>query len=140
MKIDELLEKYFAGETTCKEEEKIRTFFRQADIPKDLEVYRPMFAYFDEEVQQERPITQSPSRFTFFRTWGYRAANFAAVFFTCWALYEFMNSPQAEVENYVVVNGCYSTDQQLIEQKTLEALDNIGFCEDELKDLIVLDI
>ena len=140
MKIDELLEKYFAGATTCKEEEEIRKFFRQDQIPKDLEVYRPMFAYFDEEAQLEHPRKQPPSRFSFIRTWGYRAANFAAVFFTIWALYEIMSSPRAEVENYVVVNGHYSSDVALIEQKTQEALDNIGFDDDELQDLIVLDL
>ena len=140
MKIDELLEKYFAGATSCKEEEDIRKFFHQPHIPKDLEVYRPMFAYFDGEVHQEHPKAQPPSRFAFIRTWGYRAANFAAVFFICWALYETMNTSQAETENYVVVNGHYSTDTELIKQKTREALDNIGFNDDELQDLIVLDI
>lgn len=140
MKIDALLEKYFAGETTCKEEEEIRKFFRQTHISKDLEIYRQMFVYFDEEVHQEHPRMQPPSRFTFLRTWGYRAASFAAVCFASWTLYEFMNSPQAEAENYVVVNGHYSSDAEFVEQKAREALDNIGFNDDELQDLIVLDL
>ena len=43
--INQLLERYWAAETTLEEEEILRTFFSQADIPAELETYRPLFVY-----------------------------------------------------------------------------------------------
>ena len=46
--IRQLLERYWKGETTLEEEQILRTFFIQKDIPEDMEVYRPLFAYESE--------------------------------------------------------------------------------------------
>lgn len=43
--INQLLERYWAAETTLEEEEILRTFFSQVDIPAELETYRPLFVY-----------------------------------------------------------------------------------------------
>jgi len=52
--IETLLNKYFEGETTCEEERRLRRFFAEGLVPKHLEVYRPMFAFFEAE-QKELP-------------------------------------------------------------------------------------
>lgn len=44
MKTEELLEKYFDGQTTCEEERALRRFFASDQVPEHLEVYRPLFA------------------------------------------------------------------------------------------------
>ena len=49
MKIDELLDKYFEGGTSCEEEREIRRFFAQEEIPGHLEMYRPLFTYLAQE-------------------------------------------------------------------------------------------
>lgn len=42
MKIDELLDKYFEGETSCEEERRLRRFFTEEEkVPEHLLVYRP---------------------------------------------------------------------------------------------------
>ena len=51
--IRQLLERYWKGETTLEEEQILRTFFIQKDIPEDMEVYRPLFAYESEEVKTD---------------------------------------------------------------------------------------
>lgn len=34
MKIDELLDKYFEGETSCEEERELRRFFTEEEVPE----------------------------------------------------------------------------------------------------------
>ena len=40
MNIEELLNKYFEGETTCEEERELRRFFTRGIIPEHLQMYR----------------------------------------------------------------------------------------------------
>ena len=76
--IDQLLERYWAAETTLEEEKILRTFFSQADIPAELEKYQSLFAYesmaaeekleagFDEKIlsQTESPASVKARRIT----------------------------------------------------------------------------
>lgn len=50
--INQLLERYWNAETTLEEEEILRAFFSQVDIPAELERYRPLFVY-----EQTQPKT-----------------------------------------------------------------------------------
>ncbi|MBQ9651972.1 MAG: pyruvate ferredoxin oxidoreductase [Prevotella sp.] len=43
--IEQLVERYFAAETSLEEEEILRAFFAQEDIPAELRGYAPLFAY-----------------------------------------------------------------------------------------------
>ena len=45
MKIEELIDRYFEGQTSCDEERELRRFFTQENIPESLQVYRPLFAW-----------------------------------------------------------------------------------------------
>lgn len=47
--IDQLLERYWNAETSLEEEEILRAFFSQAEIPAELEQYRQLFAYMQTE-------------------------------------------------------------------------------------------
>jgi hypothetical protein len=48
--IEQLLEKYFEGNTTLKEEASLREYFRRGEyIPPDLRPYQPLFQYFEDE-------------------------------------------------------------------------------------------
>ena len=50
MNIEEVLNRYFEGETSVAEERELRRFFAGANVPDHLSAYRPLFAYFDEEI------------------------------------------------------------------------------------------
>lgn len=54
MDIDELLNRYFEGETSSEEERVLRAFFTSGNVPDRLAVYTPMFAYLEEESRKER--------------------------------------------------------------------------------------
>lgn len=47
--IEQLLERYWAAETSLKEERILRTFFCQPELPAQLEQYRPLFACLQQE-------------------------------------------------------------------------------------------
>lgn len=51
--IEQLLERYFQCETTLKEEDILRSFFSQEDVPVWLMKYRALFCY---EAQREQPL------------------------------------------------------------------------------------
>lgn len=46
--MEELLERYFEGETSAAEEKLIRAFFASGEVPEHLAAYIPLFAYFEE--------------------------------------------------------------------------------------------
>ena len=50
--IDELLENYFEGQTSMDEEALMRRFFTSGDVPENLAMYKPLFAYFDSEIKK----------------------------------------------------------------------------------------
>ncbi len=47
--IENLLDKYFEGETTLREEARLREFFLREDVPSALQPYQPLFRHFSEE-------------------------------------------------------------------------------------------
>lgn len=51
--INQLLDSYWNCETSLEEEQILRTFFSQKDIPAELERYRSLFVYQAEEVKTD---------------------------------------------------------------------------------------
>jgi len=52
-KVEELLEKYYEGETTLEEEKVLKTFFTSGDVPLELSVHKSQFLYFAEASANE---------------------------------------------------------------------------------------
>ncbi|NHM07251.1 hypothetical protein G4D82_08470 [Flavobacterium sp. CYK-4] len=56
-KIEQLLEKYFEGETTLAEEQQLKNYFSSAVVASHLQQYQPLFGYYavaaQEKPQQE---------------------------------------------------------------------------------------
>jgi hypothetical protein len=51
--IQQLLERYWEGETSLQEEEILRSFFSQKDIPADLIRYKALFVYEQQEKNED---------------------------------------------------------------------------------------
>lgn len=79
MKIEELIDRYFEGQTSCEEERELRSFFTQENVPESLQVYRPLFVCLDQEAkafrQESAPVKMPfPSAVAFIYTTGGIAA------------------------------------------------------------------
>lgn len=51
--IEKLLEKYDNGETSLKEEQQLKAYFAQENVPPHLESYKTMFQYFNNTQQEQ---------------------------------------------------------------------------------------
>lgn len=74
--IDKLIEKYENGETSLKEEQVLKNYFSQDNVAPHLEHYKPMFAYFLGN-QQEQYTKALPLKTK--RTFNYKWLSVAAV-------------------------------------------------------------
>ena len=125
MDIDELLNRYFEGETSSEEERELRAFFTSGNVPDRLAVYTPMFTYLEEESRKERqpdealiPIdedilfmldaekVEEKKTFTL-RSVLYLVSGIAASFLLLLGLNHLLNpvDPCFCSDNYVVING-----------------------------------
>ena len=148
MKTEELLEKYFDGQTTCEEERALRRFFASDQVPEHLEVYRPLFACIDREAEAFRetqkeeaaPAThpagvRKPTRL--YRLY-YLTTGIAAALLLCIGIAGLLPHVTPARTSYAIIDGRYCDDPQLVQAKALEALQNVGFTDEELKETITL--
>ncbi|WP_428229707.1 hypothetical protein [Flavobacterium sp.] len=52
-KIEDILEKYFQGETSIAEEKELKEYFSSPNVAQHLEQYKPMFGYFSQVKEQK---------------------------------------------------------------------------------------
>jgi hypothetical protein len=138
MNIDELINKYFEGETSAEEERRLRAFFASGKAPQRLAIYKPLFAYFDEEIQQ-RQQQQKKSRTAIRRTilYGLSAAAGLALLL---GITHVLSGPDPCLcsGNYVVINGRCYTDIQKVKELAFDALQEVATpatIEDQLNEL-----
>ena len=56
-KIEDILEKYFQGETTIAEENQLKEYFSSPNVAQHLKQYKPMFGYFSQVKEQKSTQT-----------------------------------------------------------------------------------
>ena len=86
--IKQLVDKYWEGETSLKEEQQLRAYFNGTQVDDRLKSIQPLFVFFKQEqaIESQRPLhfwevlRQRPKRL-----WGLVAASVAAlVLIGCW--------------------------------------------------------
>ena len=133
MNIDSLINKYFEGATTSEEERYLRRFFAEEPIPDHLKVYRPLFAYFEQEIEQNKnnkPTTLSVRK-TKKHGW-YVASGIAAgllLAITVAGMYKYYSN---NTDCYVIIDGKRYTDAQLAQEEAQAAFQDVAISEDEV--------
>ena len=79
MKIEELIDRYFEGQTSCDEERELRRFFTQENIPESLQVYRPLFACLDQEAKAFQKESIPAKKLSFRRRFIYMTGGIAII-------------------------------------------------------------
>ena len=136
--IETLLNKYFEGETTCEEERRLRRFFAEGLVPEHLEVYRPMFAFFEAE-QEECNAGDMPELAIFekktktvrkYLTYSLGAAAAALLLLLgISGIYRHISPAPA---NYVIIDGKEYTDVHLIREQAMVAFRDVSLSEEEI--------
>ena len=141
MKIDELLDKYFEGETSCEEERRLRRFFTEEQVPEHLQVYRPLFLYLNQETtsiaepKEKQKKLPSGKSSRFYRI-SYAISGVAAGLLLLLGAAKIIFPLSGTPEHYVVIDGKRYTDEKLVEAKALEALQNASFTDEDLSNLL----
>lgn len=160
MKIEELLDKYFEGETSCEEERELRRFFTEEKVPEHLQTYRPLFAYLTQEAISEFDFKKNEEENTLARkemdasekkaettarAFGkngrlhrtlYALSGIAAGVLLLYSIGKLVQPPAPVPENYVIIDGIRHTDENLAKAKALEAMRMAGFTDEDLNGLL----
>lgn len=139
-RMEELLERYFEGETSAAEEKQIRTFFASGQVPEHWAVYIPLFAYFDEEIERKaiernempdletKQVSASVRYKSRMRTVFYLLSSAAACILAFLSLARLLYpaDPCSCSDNYVVINGRCYTDIHTVRSLAIEALQEVA--------------
>jgi hypothetical protein len=130
--IEDLLERYFEGQTSAEEESMLRRFFVSDEVPENLMMYKPLFVYFDDEISRTAATSEKKQATPNKRIvlWLSGAAACAAILAGM-----FFFSPQPEKcpgeGNYVIIDGRCYTDVNTIRSATLNTLREISDYEND---------
>lgn len=131
MNIEDLLHKYFEGETSAEEEALLRNLFASGEVPEQWNIYKPLFGYFDEEIKREQEQKhQLPTKkpVTLIRKTLYWVSGVAAVIALFLVINHYSNpaDPCLCSGNYVVINGRCYTDIHTVRSMAVDALREVA--------------
>ena len=130
IEIKELLDRYYEGETTDADEQRLREYFTSDEVVAGLQPYRSIFAYLKHEKEnlaEEAAIIPLPAIQQRRVIWWYAAA--AAV--ACLLVGTFLaheNRPVTQTActgTYVMVNGICYDDMALVKKYATETIDMV---------------
>lgn len=134
--IEELLNKYFEGETTCEEERELRRFFTEGLVPEHLQMYRPMFAFFEAEhteyVQASASVQPKKKKRTFRYYLTYTLGTVAATILLVVGVSGVYRHLSPASASYVIIDGKQYTDADLIREQAKAAFRDVSFSEEEV--------
>ena len=134
--IEMLLNKYFEGETTSEEERELRHFFTGGLVPDHLQVYRPMFSYFEtEHTKFSEPIVET---FTHRKKTKTRrkyitySSGIAAVILLLLGITGTFRELAPSPTNYVVIDGKRYTDAAFVHKQAVAAFREVSLSEEDV--------
>lgn len=128
--IDNILEKYFEGESSLEEEKMLRNYFSQDEIEEHHKMYVPMFNFFTEERQGTISTTQKKKRLPLY-VWISIAASLLLLL-TVKSVYT--NLENEASRSLVYIDGKRITNIQTINSEALTSLENISEMDEDVVD------
>jgi len=119
---DRLIEKYYEGLTSVKEEKRISEFLLQEDLPERYAVEKDIFGYFGQK-KQKKVFSISP----FIRWTGVAAGIISVVF----CLHVLIN---AHSTNYACIDGVKTTNMTEIKTQALASLSGMSSKTNEVEE------
>lgn len=146
--VETLLNKYFEGETTCEEERQLRRFFTEELVPEHLQIYRPMFAFFEAEKEEigeageslesfdtsEMPLltTTRKKSVSFRKKLTYSLGAAAATLLLLLGVSGIYRHIAPAPVDYVIIDGKRYTDANLIREQAMDAFRDVSFSQEEV--------
>ena len=128
-RIEELIERFFEGQTSNEEERELYNFFSSDNVPKHLLPYRQVFAYFESGINEEEPNHQEIERKNMqstrngkIRMWASIAASL--LIFISLGIYHFTREKEFNPYegSYIIRNGIKITDPKIVNPEIEKAL------------------
>lgn len=127
--IEQLLEKYFEGETSHSEELELRQYFAsEKNLPEEWTAYKPLFGYIDEESGTTKPVRRTRRLYLRY-AWTAAAA--------CILLLLGVAGYSGRHKDYVIIDGQKSTDVRLAKQQAEKAFADVSFSQDDIEEDLV---
>ena len=123
--MNELLEKYFRGETSVDEETELKQYFKSGNVSSELKIYSSLFEVFDSEINEKanKPLikviqNQRKQKRIWIRTFAYTgiAASLTLLLFLKFPF---------QVDNYAVVSGNKIEDTEFAEKYVEKKLNHV---------------
>ncbi|MDR1738143.1 MAG: hypothetical protein LBR66_04900 [Candidatus Symbiothrix sp.] len=127
-KMNLLLEKYFEGQTSLSEEERLRSYFESESVPPEWQPYQALFQYFASERVQEKPATEPVRRHNTRRLllrWGSLAAA-CLLLFVCLRHRTIPENKSAPEISIAYIDGKQCADIKIISEEALKGLENFS--------------
>ena len=124
--MNELLEKYFRGETSLAEEKELKQYYSSGKVAPEHEIYRALFDVFNEEKTEKAvsPLKKViPGQKIVKRIW-FRTFAFTGIAATI-ALILWVKLPQ-ETDNYAFIGGNRIENTEFAQQYTLKKLNHVN--------------
>lgn len=135
MKTNELLNKYFEGETSREEERELRRLFATNHVPEELLVYRPLFAFIDEEAKLHS-VKNNKKIYSINKRILYTISGVAACFFIIFGGNTIYKTFHQQPANYVIIDGKRYTDVDVIREQAKIAFNDVSFTEEDIFDTL----
>jgi len=142
--IETLLERFFEGQTSNEEEQRLYLFFRQKTIPEELVQFKPVIKYFENGLADElgcsvqqpvrpSPISNSRKRWIL---WSGIAASFLIILNATLFFLKATETHDPYEGSYIIRNGLRITDLDLIRPELEVTLQSILQQQEELEQLL----
>ena len=140
-KIEERIERFFAGESSNEEEQELYAFFSSENVPEHLLQYRPVFAYFETGIKKEEFDRQKINIQSFRKKkislWASVAASLLMLI--SFGIYHFYKEKDFNPYegSYIIRNGVKITDPKIVNPEIEKTLYLVQQQEKEFEQLFL---